>query len=254
MKIYTEGFKVYASLFTLLSVPFCLPVQAETTVTVDNGDRVTVTQSGGRPQEIVAPVVVVREAVPGDFEGRIVEIDYSRYQIVVQDADGRGREVSMLPETINNYRVGDTVLVHPTTDVTLVTLRENPRDFEGTIIRVDMSESQIVVQDTTGRERRVQLKQGMIGTYKVDDYVRVHLMADLREAKTIETVRDARNLEGRIVGVDNSRSQVVVRGEDGKDSAVLLRQGQAGNYRVGDHVRIHLLAGREQVQVIRIIR
>jgi len=109
------------------------------------------------------------------------------------------------------------------------------------------------VLDTNGRERKVQLKQGMIGTYKVDDYVRIHLMADLKEAKTIETIRDVRNLEGNIVSVDTSRSQIVVRGADGKDSTVLLRQGQINNYRMGDHVRIYLLANHEQVQVIRII-
>ena len=54
---------------------------------------------------------------------------------------------------------------------------------------VDSSSNMIVVHDTMGHDRRVQLKEGMISSYKVDDYVRVHLMADLKEAKTINTVR-----------------------------------------------------------------
>ena len=238
---------LFIALFLLVS----LKAQAATTVTVDNNDKVTVTQPN--VQAAVIPVVITQQVMAGDFEGRIVEVDYSQNQIIVQDSNGVNRQVLVTPDMINNYRIGDTVLIHPTTAVTLITMEENPKDFEGEIIRVDMSKSQIVVQDTSGRERRVQLKQGMIGTYKVDDYVRIHLMADLKEAKTIETIRDVRNLEGNIVSVDTSRSQIVVRGADGKDSTVLLRQGQINNYRMGDHVRIYLLANHEQVQVIRII-
>ncbi len=238
---------LFIALFLLVS----LKAQAATTVTVDNNDKVTVTQPN--VQAAVIPVVITQQVMAGDFEGRIVEVDYSQNQIIVQDSNGVNRQVLVTPDMINNYRIGDTVLIHPTTAVTLITMEENPKDFEGEIIRVDMSKSQIVVQDTSGRERRGQLKQGMIGTYKVDDYVRIHLMADLKEAKTIETIRDVRNLEGNIVSVDTSRSQIVVRGADGKDSTVLLRQGQINNYRMGDHVRIYLLANHEQVQVIRII-
>lgn len=228
--------------------------QAATTVTVDNNEKVIVTQPVGYIPVVATPVVITREAPATDFEGWIVGMDFSRDQILVRDADGRDREVLVKAGTINSYRIGDYVLIHPTTAITLITMQENPKVFEGEIIRVDMSKSQIVVQDTNGRERRVQLKQGMISTYKVDDYVRIHLMADLKEAKTIETISEVKSLDGSIVSFDTLSSQIVVRGTDGKDSAVLLRQGQANNYRVGDHVRVYLLADQKQVQVIRVIR
>ncbi len=231
------------------------PAHASTTVIVDKNEQVTVTQSAGYvAQAVVTPVVVTREVTAGDFEGRVVEIDYALYQMFVRDIDSKDRQIAVRQEMINNYRVGDYVLIRPTTDFTVITLAENPKDFEGEIIRVDIPKNQIVVQDTTGRERKVQMKQGMIGTYKVDDYVRVHLMADLKEAKTIETVGEARNLEGRILSVDAASSRIVIRGNDGSDSTVILRQGQANNYHVGDNVRVYLLANHEQVQVIRVIR
>jgi hypothetical protein len=66
---------------------------------------------------------------------------------------------------------------------------ESNRDLEGRIINVDTSQGTILVHDKEGRDRRVQLKQGMISGYKVDDYVRIHLMADLKEAKMIRTIK-----------------------------------------------------------------
>src|SRR3989338_279250 len=251
--------RVVPVVFLLLAS--CWPAQATTTVTVDDNNNVTVNQPNRVIQPVVTetvvlqqtPVVITREAIAGAFEGRIVEVNYSRNQITIQDANGTDRQVSVKPDAINSYRVGDYVQIRPTADLTIITIEENPKDFEGEIIRVEMSKGQIIVQDTNGRERRVQMKQGMISTYKVDDYVRVHLMADLKEAKTIETIRGVRNLEGNIVRGDASRSLVVVRGTDGKDSAVIVRQGQVDNYRVGDNVRIYLLENREQVQVIRVI-
>lgn len=232
------------------------PAFAATTVTVDD-DKVTVTQPNTRAQTVqtasVVPVVT-RQAVTGDFEGRIADIDYAQSLIIVQDASGVGRAVPVKPETINSYRIGDYVVIHATADVALITVEENPRDFEGEIIRVDIPEGRIVVLDTNGRERKVQLKQGMIGTYKVGDYVQIRLMADLKEALTIKTLRDVRNIEGRIVSVDPSTNQIVVRDNDGEDSAVIVRQGLAHNYRTGDQVRIYLLPNRDQVQVIRVIR
>lgn len=75
------------------------------------------------------------------------------------------------------------------TEVPVVILKnEEVRDFEGTIVRVDYRANEIVVRDTTGRERRVIVKQGMIGQYKVDDRVRVQLMADMKEARMIRVV------------------------------------------------------------------
>ncbi len=245
--------KKHLLLFVGMLFLVSLKAEAATTVTVDNNEKVTVIQPSGYAQPVVTPVVITREGVTGDFEGRIIEIDTLRYLIIVQDTQGRNTSVSVKPEMINHYRVGDTVLIHPTTDLTVMTLAVNPKDFEGEIIRVDIPNNQIVVQDTTGRERKVLMKQGMIGTYKVDDYVRIHLMADLKEAKTIETVNNVRNIEGNIVSVDASRNQIVVRGTEGKESVVILRPGQVNNYRVGDHVRIYHVTNQNQVQVIRII-
>lgn len=245
---------VILALFTGLLLLVSLEAHATTTVTVDNNDKVIVTQPVTYVPVTAVPAVVTREAVSGDFGGRIVEINYLRPQILVHDTNGRDREVLVQSEMINNYRIGDTVLIHPTTTVTLITMEENPKDFEGGIIRVDIPKRQIVVQDTNGRERKVQLKEGMIGNYKVDDYVQVHLMSDLKEAKTIETVRNIRRLEGNIVKVDSQASRMVIRDMNGRERTVLVRQGMITSYSVGNQVQVYQLADREDVQLVRIIR
>jgi len=231
---------------------------AASTVTVDSNDKITIVKSGAPVPVAVIPVVVTTAVVTpvvitGDFEGRISEIDGSRNQIVVQCSDGIDRQVSVQPEMINHYRIGDYVQIHPTASVTLITIDENPREFEGEIIRVNIPKGRIVVLDTTGRERRVQLKRGMIANYKVDDYVRIRLGSNLKEAQTVKTVSDVRGLEGRIVSIDSTGSRIVIRDTEGKDSTVLVRQGQISRYRSGDHVRVYLLQNRDQVQVIRVI-
>ncbi len=249
-------------MFIALLLLVSFKAQAATTVTVDDNNNVTVNQPNRVIQPIVTetvvlqqtPVVITREAIAGAFEGRIVEVNYSRNQITIQDANGADRQVSVKSEVINSYRVGDYVQIRPTADLTIITLEENPKDFEGEIIRVDMSKNQILVQDTNGRERRVQMKQGMISTYKVDDYVRVHLMADLKEAKTVETVRDMGRLDGYIVKVDSQGSRMVVRDTHNNERTVLVRQGMITNYRVGNQVRVYQLADHEDVQLVRVIR
>lgn len=245
------------SIFMASFLLVCGFAHAATTVTVDDNNKVTV--SPGIAQPVVyasapAPVVVTREILPGDFEGRISQINYSQNWIAIQDSNGTNHQVSVKQDIINGYRIGDYVQVRPTTDVTIITLQENPRDFEGEIIRVDMSQSQIVVLDTNGRERRVQLKQGMIGTYKVDDYVRIHLMADLREAKTIETVSGMKSLDGNVVMLDSQGSRMIVRDSRGNERNVIVRQGMITTYRVGNQVRVYQLEDREDVQLIRVIR
>ena len=254
--------KTYVSLFIVSLLLVSSKAQATTTVTVDENSNVTV----NRPNVVVSPVVtetvvlqqtpvvITREAIAGAFEGRIVEVNFSRSQITIQDANGTDRQVSVKPDAINSYRVGDYVQIRPTADLTIITIEENPKDFEGEIIRVEMSKGQIIVQDTNGRERRVQMKQGMISTYKVDDYVRVHLMADLKEAKTIETVRDMGRLDGYIVRVDSQGSRMVIRDTHNNERTVLVRQGMITNYRVGNQVRVYQLADREDVQLVRVIR
>ncbi len=236
--------------------------QATTTVTVDDSSKVTVSQPNVAVQPVVTetvvlqptPVVITKEATAGAFEGRITEVNYSQNWITLQDANGTDRQVSVNPDMINSYRVGDAVQIRPTADLTVITLEENPKDFEGEIIRMDLSKGQIVVQDTTGRERRVQLKQGMIGTYKVDDYVRVHLMADLKEAKTIETLRNVGRHDGYVVRVDPQGSRMVIRDTRGNEKTVLVRQGTITSYSVGNQVRVYQLAGHEDVQLVRVIR
>lgn len=203
--------------------------------------------------ETIQVINTSTQSVQGDFNGRVVEVNYSQNWILVENAHGAQRQVLVRPEMINSYRVGDYVQVRPAADLTIVTLEENPRDFEGQIIRVDIPNNQIVVLDTNGRERRVDMKQGMIGTYKVDDYVRIHLMADLKEAKTIETVRNIRRIEGDIVSIDPSRSQIVVRDSHGKDTVIWVRQGLVTNYTSGQRVLIYTLPDRDQAQSIRII-
>jgi hypothetical protein len=255
--------KTHASLFIVSLLLVSSNAQATTTVTVDDNSNVIVNRPNVVVQPIVTeaavvlqqtPVVITREAIAGAFEGRIVEVNYSQNHIIIQDVNGTNRQVLVKSEMINSYRVGDYVQIRPTADLTIITIEENPKDFEGEIIRVEMSKSQIVVQDTNGRERRVQLKQGMISTYKVDDYVRIHLMADLKEAKTIETVRNMGRHDGYVVRVDPQGSRMVVRDTHGNERTVLVRQGMITSYRVGNQVRVYQLADHEDVQLVRIIR
>ncbi len=201
-----------------------------------------------------APMIVTRTEITGDFEGRITQVNYTQNMITINDTNGRDRQVSVKPEIINNYRVGDYVQIRPMTDLTVITIEENPRDFEGEVTGIDGTKGRIVVLDTNGRERKFQLKQGTYNNYKVDDYVRVHLSSDLRDALTIKTLNDVRNLEGRIITIDAPRSWILVRGTNGKENAVFVRQGQIQNYRVGDQVRIYTLENLDQVQTIRVIR
>ncbi len=254
--------KAPTSLLMALLLLVSLKAQAATTVTVDENNNVIVNQPSSVVQPVVVetvvlkqmPVVVTEESPVKNFEGMIVDIDYSRYQILVRDTDGRNREVEVKPEMVNSYRIGDYVLIHPTTSVTLITMAENPRDFEGEIIETSTSDSRILVQDTNGRQRRVHLRQGMIANFRAYDYVRIHLESNLREADTIQKISDIRNLEGNVASIDYSKSLMVVRDTNGRETTVLVRQGQINNYRSGDHVRIYLLANHEQVQVIRVIR
>jgi predicted RNA-binding protein len=246
-----KNISITALFLSLLLVSF--PVLAETTVVVDDNNKVTVSQ-GAQTTTTQVPVSVTNQTPAGSFEGRVVEIDYPRNQITVQDANGINRQVTVKPETTNSYRIGDYVQVRSTADVTLVTLEENPKDFEGEIIRVDQGKSQIMVLDTNGRERRVQLKQGMISNYKVDDYVRIHLMADLKEAKTIQTIDGMRKLEGTVSSIDYPRNQLVIRDTRGTETPVIVRQGLINGYRVGDRTRIYILPNHEDVQLIRVLR
>src|SRR3989338_3107964 len=164
MKKLTGSFmkKTYVSLFIVSLMLVSSNAHSTTTVTVDDNSSVTVNHPNVVVQPFVnemvvlqqTPVVITQQRIAGDFEGRIVEVNFSRSQITIQDANGTDRQVLVKPEMINSYRVGDYVQVRPTADLTIITLQESPRDFEGEIIRVDIPRNEIVVQDTNGRERR----------------------------------------------------------------------------------------------------
>ena len=135
----------------------------------------------------------------------------------------------------------------------IVAETQDPRKLEGEIIRVDMPESLIVVRDINSRERKVLLKQGMISGYKVDDYVQIYLMADLKEAKTIKTIQTA-DLDGEVVSADYSRNLLVVHDGSGMDRVVILSPGMNNKYQVKDHVRLYVIADQPDAKEVRLIR
>lgn len=159
-----------------------------TTVTVDDQTNTVVVQ----PETVVLqPVVMQTIDITADFEGEIERMNKITRVLDIIDTEGRTRQVSVSQDVINTYRVGDFVRIHPTPGVREVTFyrEESSRDVEGRIVNVDNSQNTISVREANGRDRRIKLKQGMISGYKVDDYVRIHLMADLKEAKMIRTIK-----------------------------------------------------------------
>lgn len=151
--------------------------------------------------------------------------------------------------TIDRSQTQPAVVVQ---EVPVVVTQRDPKDLEGEIIRVDAPESEIVVRDEDNRERKVVLKKGMIGTYKVGDYVKIHLMADLKEAKTINTVRTA-DISGEVVATDYPRNVIIVRDERGVDRTVIVNPALPQNV-VGDHVRLYVVAESPDVREVKLIR
>ena len=129
----------------------------------------------------------------------------------------------------------------------------DPRELEGEIIRVDYTGNMIVIQDINGRERKVLLKQGMINGYKVGDYVKIYLMADLKEAKTI-TTKYAADLEGDITGTDLVNSRIVVHAADGRNVVVVVNPNLMNQYKAGDHVKLYIVSDYADLQEARMIR
>ena len=170
-------------------------------------------------------------------------------------------------ETVINVDDKDAVTVTKTepevvTTTTAVAVKETPvvivkednsKEFEGEILSVDYPESQILVRDTTGRDRRVIVKQGMINNYKVGDYVKVELMADLKEAKMIRIVKDVSHFEGTVVTIVPTANQLVVR-DAGQDRTVVVAAGMTEFFKPGDRVRIYLLTSGDEVRYIRVLR
>lgn len=142
-----------------------------------------------------------------------------------------------------------------TTAATPVVIEQtgNPKQFEGEIIRVDYPKSLIVVRDTFGRERKVIVKQGMINNYKVSDYVEVEMMADLKEAKMIHTVRDLPRFDGMIVRIDPSVNQIVIREHNGRDRTVVVAPDMIAQFKAKDKVRVYGIGDRQAVRWIYVI-
>ena len=155
--------------------------------------------------------------------------------------------------------VTEPVIVQPAPVVVVkpvvVTKVEDPRALEGEIIRVDYPDKQIVVEDIDGRERKVTLKQGMINSYKVGDYVVVYLMADLKEAKTITTKHTA-DLEGNIISIDETNGRMIILESNGsgKNVLVAVKPGLINNYKVGDRIRLYVVSDTPDFGEVRMIR
>lgn len=69
-------------------------------------------------------------------------------------------------------------------------------DVEGRIANIDYVKNEIVVNNILyqekkvgAREKRIQVKQGMINHYKLQDYVKVKLDEDNERAEMIELVK-----------------------------------------------------------------
>ncbi len=135
----------------------------------------------------------------------------------------------------------------------IFTEANDPREIEGEIIRVDIPARQIVVEDIDGRDHKVLLKQGMIGNYKVGDYVKIYLMADLKEAKTIQTYKTA-DLEGDIINLDYDRNQIVVRESNASNRIVVMKPGVINQYKAGDRVRFYVVSDATSLAEARVIR
>ena len=170
--------------------------------------------------------------------------------VTVENADASTVTVTQSPTP----SVVTTPVIAVNQTPVMIVKDENPREFEGEIINVDMPESQVLVHDTIGRDRRVTVKQGMISGYKVGDYVQVRLMADMKEAAMIRTIRDVRPLEGIIVNVDSITHGIVVRENNGTNRAILVAPGMTGNFRMGDKVRIYAISDTSEAKLIRILK
>lgn len=132
--------------------------------------------------------------------------------------------------------------------------QRDPRNLEGRVVKVDLVGKQLVVNDSNGRDRRVDvLKPGMINHYKVDDYVQIYLTPDLTEAMTVRT-KQSPDLEGDIVGIDQVNGALIVRGENGQDQRAIIRPNMIQGYQVGDRVRFYVISENGDLQEAQIIR
>ncbi len=142
-------------------------------------------------------------------------------------------------------------VVEPTQVV--VVSESDSREFEGEIISVDYPGNQIMVREPNGRERRVDIKQGMISNLKVNDYVEVQLMMDNKEAKMVKKVKEARLIEGTIIVLNTDAQQLVLQDANGQSHTVLMTPGNINQFRTGEHVRVYAISNDRPVRYIRVI-
>lgn len=58
-------------------------------------------------------------------------------------------------------------------------------ELQGQIKTIDYVKNVFLLKDERGFEKRIMAKQGMIGTFKVGDRVKVKMMKDNKEAKMV---------------------------------------------------------------------
>ncbi len=145
-----------------------------------------------------------------------------------------------------------TVLLQKQTVVLME--QQDPRNLEGTVVKVNLVGRELLVRDINGRERQVKMmKQSMINNYKTGDYVQIYLTRDLTEAKKIRT-KQSPDLEGDIVAVDMNTNVIVVRDTNGVDRSAIIRPSMIRGYRVGDRVRFYAVSENADIQEAQIIR
>jgi hypothetical protein len=112
--------KKMMSLAAILAAVICFApaAGAETTVSVDDGSRVSVNRNAGSTT-IVTPAPAVAETrvvtVPSDkdvdLSGRIVSVDAPHHEIVVRDELPHDRRIIGDPGIVSTLKVGDYVNV-----------------------------------------------------------------------------------------------------------------------------------------------
>lgn len=71
-------------------------------------------------------------------------------------------------------------------------------DLEGPVRKIDIGKNTMTIQNVLtdskvkNKEKKVYVKQGMIGQFKMGDYVQVRMMADNVEAKMIEKTKPSK--------------------------------------------------------------
>ena len=167
-----------------------------------------------------------------------------------------GSRVIVTPEPTRQVieiqpRGSQTVFIQKEYTVTSAVV--DPAWLEGQVTKVDVTAYQVTVRDIDGRERRINLKQGMINNQKVGDYVRIQLTPDLKDAMMVRVQTDA-DIEGEVVRIDRNLNQVVLRQRNGAERVIVLRSTMLDNYKVGDTLRLYVVSDYSDVTEVNVIR